>query len=109
MTPSTMRAAAALAVMGALALAAPAEARWFKGPVEKACLKSGRDAATPQMCQCIQRVADAVLDRTDQRLAASFFRDPHLAQEVRQSDLRGHAEFWQRYKVFGAAAERNCG
>lgn len=83
---------------------APAEA----GRIERACLGSGRDAASRPLCDCIQRVADATLKRRDQRLAARFFRDPHRAQVVRQSDRRSHAAFWDRYRRFGAAAESHC-
>lgn len=78
------------------------------GPIEKACVQSGRAAATSELCGCVQRAADATLGRSDQRLAAGFFKDPHRAQTVRQSDRRGHEEFWQRYKAFGATAEANC-
>ena len=78
------------------------------GPIEKACVETGRSGATAQRCDCIQRVADSVLDRGEQRRAASFFEDPHRAQELRQSDRASDGAFWQRYKYFGAAAETNC-
>ena len=99
----------AAALLGAMVLAGTAGAWPGGGPIERACNKVERAAATPQMCDCIQRVADAVLKRGDQRLAARFFDDPHRAQEVRQSDRARDASFWQRYKYFGAAAELNCG
>ncbi len=76
--------------------------------IAKACLKAARPAATPALCSCIQRVADRTLTRRDQRLAAGFFRNPHRAQVIRQSGRRAHADFWQRYKAFGAAAEDSC-
>lgn len=44
----------------------------------------------------------------DQRLAATFFSDPHRAQEVRQSRRRQHEAFWERYENFGVAAETFC-
>lgn len=78
------------------------------GPISRACLTSGRKAANHGLCNCIQYVADAALTRSDQRLAAKFFRDPHMAQEIRQSDRANHEAFWQRYKVFGAKAEAAC-
>ncbi|TNF23288.1 MAG: hypothetical protein EP318_00945 [Rhodobacteraceae bacterium] len=78
------------------------------GPISRACLSSGRKAATFNLCNCIQSVADAALTRADQRLAARFFRDPHQAQEVRQSDRASHEAFWKRYKLFGAQAEAAC-
>ena len=101
------RATLAAVLLGALTLTGPAAA-WPGGPIERACLKAGRDGATRQRCDCIQRVADAVLKRGDQRMAARFFDDPHRAQEVRQSDRARDASFWQRYKYFGATAELNC-
>lgn len=83
---------------------APADA----GVLDRACMTSGRKAANSQLCKCIQFVADQALTRSDQRLAATFFRDPHKAQVIRQSDRRSHEEFWQRYKAFGAKAESMC-
>ncbi len=76
--------------------------------IRKACLKAARPAATAQLCRCIQQVADKRLKRKDQKLAASFFKDPHKAQEIRQSDNSNHEAFWTRYKAFGAAAEESC-
>ncbi len=78
------------------------------GPIERACLQSGRQAATPALCGCIQRAADQTLSRSDQARAATFFRDPHRAQEVRQSKRADDNEFWRRYRAFGAAAESTC-
>ncbi|MBZ0129311.1 MAG: hypothetical protein K8F59_09360 [Rhodobacteraceae bacterium] len=76
--------------------------------IGNACLKSGRPGASRELCGCIQTVADLYLSRKDQKLAATFFKDPHRAQEVRQSDRRSDEAFWQRYKAFGAAAEDGC-
>lgn len=78
------------------------------GAISRACLSSGRKAANSGLCNCIQSVADAALTGSDQRLAARFFRDPHQAQEIRQSDRASHEAFWQRYKVFGSKAEQAC-
>ncbi|MEZ5911563.1 MAG: hypothetical protein R3D84_04440 [Paracoccaceae bacterium] len=80
----------------------------FAGPIEKACLKSGRDVASPSLCGCIQQVADMTLNASDQRLAAKFFRDPDMAQEVRMSDRSSHEAFWLRYTGFGEAAQELC-
>lgn len=77
--------------------------------IQKACLKAGRAAATRALCSCIQDVADKRLKSNDQRLAATFFKDPHKAQVIRQSDRKSHEIFWQKYKAFGAAAEAECG
>ncbi|WP_241524019.1 hypothetical protein [Oceaniglobus indicus] len=78
------------------------------GTIERACLKSDRRAATRSTCGCIQQVADLTLDRRDQRMAARFFRDPHRAQEVRQSSRSNDEQFWRRYKQFGSTAEAYC-
>jgi len=77
--------------------------------IRKACLKAGRASASRALCSCIQQVADTRLNRKDQKLAATFFKDPHRAQEIRQSDNYSHEVFWTRYKAFGAAAEKSCG
>lgn len=78
------------------------------GPIEAACARSERGALNPSLCNCIQQVADITLDGRDQRLAARFFRDPHMAQEVRQSDRASDEVFWHRYRAFGSAAESYC-
>ena len=80
----------------------------FAGPIERACLKSDRRAVSRPLCNCVQQVADLTLDSGDQRLAATFFSDPHRAQVIRQSDNSGHERFWKRYKQFGANAESYC-
>lgn len=90
-----------------VALALPASSA-LAGPIENACLASGRQAASPQLCGCIQAAANAVLDRRDQRRAAEFFRDPHRAQVVRMSKTAEDNAFWARYREFGALAERRC-
>ena len=91
--------------LGGLALASvPASA----AAIERACLKSERGAGQRGLCGCIQDAANLTLTQSDQRLAATFFADPHRAQEVRQSSRRHHEAFWERYKNFGAAAESFC-
>ncbi|SIO54446.1 hypothetical protein SAMN05444722_3364 [Rhodovulum sp. ES.010] len=96
----TLALAAALAV-----LSLPAQA----GPIERACLSSDRPGTSRGLCGCIQNAADLTLTRGDQRQAARFFRDPHQAQVIRQSDRRRDADFWQRYKRFGDTAAAYCG
>lgn len=98
----------AVTIAAAIAAGLSGGAAEAAGPIERACNRGGQQAASPQLCGCIQRVADATLKRGEQRMAASFFRDPHRAQEIRQSDDGSHAAFWQRYKFFGAAAETHC-
>ncbi len=104
MTRTTLLAAALAALLAGFG-AEPAAA----GPISSACLASGRAQATPQLCGCIQSVADQTLSRADQRAAAKFFRDPHQAQEVRQSSRPRDEAFWLRYRDFGATAEAYCG
>jgi len=96
--------AAALVAAVPLTLPAPAEA----GQIARACTASDRAAGDRRLCGCIQAVADQLLTRRDQRLAASFFADPHRAQEVRMSDSPADDRFWQRYRRFGAYAARTC-
>jgi hypothetical protein len=95
----------ALAAGGLILTPGPARA----DRIERACLNSDRAAATPQLCGCIQRVADQILTRSDQRLAAKFFADPQRAQDIRQSDSESHEQFWQRYRAFGSTAANVCG
>ncbi len=78
------------------------------GPIQKACQQSDRKKATRSLCGCIQSVADRELSGSDQRLAVKFFKDPHHAQEIRQSDRASHEVFWKKYKGFVASAERQC-
>ncbi|MCP3972138.1 MAG: hypothetical protein GY717_17800 [Rhodobacteraceae bacterium] len=95
----------AIAAVLTLAAGAAVEA----GTIERACLKSDRTAANRALCGCIQDVADFTLSGTEQRLAAKFFKDPHMAQEIRQSDRQSHEVFWKKYKTFGRTAETYCG
>ena len=78
------------------------------GKIERACNNSDRNASRA-VCSCIQKVADIKLTRTDQSLAAKFFKDPQLAQDTRQSDDTAKEKFWKRYKAFGAKAAQVCG
>jgi hypothetical protein len=77
------------------------------GKIERACNKSERSVSR-STCSCIQNVADARLSRTDQSLAAKFFKDPQMAQDTRQSDNRSKEAFWKRYKSFGSEAAKHC-
>ena len=96
----------ALGLAAALLLAAGGTAS--AGVIERACMKSDRPAANRSLCGCIQSVADATLTRGEQRRAAKFFSDPHMAQVVRQSDVATDEMFWKRYKAFGATASNYC-
>jgi hypothetical protein len=79
------------------------------GAIDKACLKGGRANGNRALCGCIQQVADTTLSRSDQRKAAVFFKDPHKAQDVRQSSRSSDEAFWLRYKNFAVTAEAYCG
>jgi len=94
-----------LSTLFVIAITMPAQS----GVIERACLTADRSAASVQLCGCIQSVADQTLRNAEQRKAARFFRDPHEAQEVRQSSRQSDRQFWDRYKAFGAAAETYCG
>ena len=78
------------------------------GPIERACLRSDRDAASRSVCACIQQVADMTLRGGDQRRAARFFSDPDMAHETWMSKRPADDAFWERYKNFGATAEAYC-
>ena len=95
-------------VVVAAAFVAMSSSTAYAGVIERACLKSNRPAASKTLCGCIQSVADKTLNNKDQRLAARFFQNPHMAQEIRQSDNRSHEVFWQKYKTFGATAQSRC-
>ena len=78
------------------------------GPIENACLQSNRNAANPTLCSCIQQVADVTLGGSDQRLAATFFRDPERAQKIHMSQNARDDAFWSRYVSFGQQAQMAC-
>lgn len=78
------------------------------GAIERACMRSDRKAASRSLCRCIQKAARGTLSSSDQRLAASFFKDPDKSQEIRQSDRGSHEVFWKRYKEFGDRAREMC-
>lgn len=76
--------------------------------IKNACMVSDRSGGNYALCGCIQDAANRTLTPRDQRLAATFFADPHRAQEVRQSSRRSDERFWERYRNFGSAAESFC-
>ena len=78
------------------------------GEIGKACIAADRSAANSRLCSCVQRAANATLNGSDQIRAATFFANPELAQETRQSG--GSAgRFWDRYKRFTESARQSCG
>ena len=78
------------------------------GEIGKACIAADRSAATARLCSCVQAAANRHLNGRDQELAATFFAEPDLAQEIRARDDRASEAFWQRYKDFSRTAERSC-
>jgi hypothetical protein len=48
------------------------------------------------------------LQNTDQRRAAKFFTNPDKAHAAWMSKSSRDDAFWDRYKQFGAYAERYC-
>lgn len=80
----------------------------FAGPIESACNRSDRQAASRSLCDCIDKVADMTLRGSDQKRVASFFKDPDKAQDVKMSKRDSDDAFWDRYQVFTTQAEAYC-
>ncbi|WP_424984434.1 hypothetical protein [Microbulbifer sp. S227A] len=100
---------AVLLCAGTITWAAPEPVFAASGVIERACRTSGRSSATPRLCGCIQGVANGSLSRSERKRAAKLFRDPHMAQEIRQSDRRSDETFWKNYRAFGERARKSCG
>ncbi|SFD49503.1 hypothetical protein SAMN04488523_101146 [Sulfitobacter brevis] len=79
-----------------------------QGPISNACMAGGRKDATRARCGCIQAVADRSMSNSEQRRGAKFFKDPHQAQETRQSSRPGDETFWLNWKEFGNSASTLC-
>lgn len=79
------------------------------GPISKACLQSDRKKRSRQLCSCIQAAADKTLSRSDQRRSVAFYKDPHLAQQIRTSDRPQDEKFWDDYAAYAREAQRMCG
>jgi len=92
---------------GTLGILAPAGAE--AGAIERACRQSDRTAASPGLCNCIQKVANRSLTPSERKTVSKWFGDPHQAQVVRQSSSRNDERLWERYKLFGEHAARTCG
>ena len=97
-------------IAGALATAAACGggAPSGSGDISQACIAADRRAASPAVCSCIQQVANQSLSGRDQARAATFFAEPQLAQDTRQSDNRGDERFWLRYRAFSDLATQIC-
>ncbi|MAC80144.1 MAG: hypothetical protein CML66_18995 [Rhodobacteraceae bacterium] len=79
------------------------------GPINRACMDSGRRGASSALCSCLDRVSKDTLTRSDRRKAARFFADPQKAQDMRQSDRPKDEAFWKRYQHFTDKAADMCG
>ncbi|MBR2574588.1 MAG: arginine transporter [Loktanella sp.] len=95
-------------VMGAVATLAACGGGRVSGDISSACMNAGRVAASPQLCSCVQQVANQSLSDRDQARAAAFFADPQRAQDTRQSDNRSDEAFWLRYRAFADLATQVC-
>jgi len=104
MMKNSLRLAAAVAVFVPLMSGAASA-----GAIERACMGSDRQAANRSLCGCIQQVADTTLQGSDQRRAATFFKDPEKAHTAWMSKSASDDAFWNRYKNFGATAAASCG
>jgi len=78
------------------------------GPINSACMSSDRKARSQTLCGCIQAVADQTLSGAQQYRAVQFYGNPHLAQEVRQSDNSRDEQFWDAYVEYGKRANATC-
>ena len=79
------------------------------GPISRACLAADRDAATTQLCNCVQGVANAELSSADRGRLERFFKDPEFAHSIRISDTEANDDFWRRYQAFVSTARSTCG
>ncbi len=102
MKPTFLAAAIASTVIALATSAGAAQS------IERACLQSGSPASSRALCGCIQDAANLTLAPAEQKLAASFFRDPAKAEEIRQSTRRTHRKFWERYKAYVETAGTFC-
>jgi len=79
-----------------------------RGPIRTACLQSTRERKSSRLCGCIQSVADQTLTHAQQRRSVAFYSNPHLAQDVRQSDRGSDERFWEAYSDYAERAEGIC-
>lgn len=86
----------------------PGGAPMASGPISDACLSSDRKARSRALCGCIQAVANQTLTGAEQRRAVGFYRDPHQAQDIRQSKRPVDERFWRAYTNYANRAEQIC-
>lgn len=97
-------------ILGAFAtvVACGGGGRGASGEISEACLEANRRAATPELCSCVQQVANQSLSNSDQTRAAVFFSEPQLAQDTRQSNRSSDERFWLHYRAFSNLAAQIC-
>ncbi len=78
------------------------------GPLSTACMQSDRTARSRALCGCIQAVANETLSGAEQRRAVQFYKNPQMAQDIRQSSRPADQRFWQAYRAYGDRAEQVC-
>ncbi len=83
--------------------------RGATGEISRACLAADRDAANPQLCGCVQSVANQTLSQRDRSRVADFMANPEVANDTRRSDTRADEAFWDRYRAFIDASRQACG
>lgn len=91
-----------------LAMASTHSAEASTGQIKRACIASDRSGATRQRCNCIQRVANDALSRSDRKTVAKWFTDPGQAQRVKMSKSAHDDALWDRYEAFGQLAQAIC-
>ncbi|XDA97671.1 lipoprotein [Sulfitobacter sp. LCG007] len=104
----TLGIVAALSACGGRKNASVPTTLFETGPIYSACLKLNKREASRERCGCVQAVADMSLSGGEQRKGAKLFKDPHRAQEVRQSDRSSDERFWLKWRAFGEQSERYC-
>jgi len=67
------------------------------GAVSRACLAADRSSASPRLCSCVQRVANAELSNADRSRLVRFFGDPEFAHAIRISDTPANDAFWRPF------------
>ena len=78
------------------------------GAVERACMKSGKQAANSSLCKCIDASARTTLSMSDQNLAGRLIRRPELVERIKDSDRPTNEKFWKEYMEFIKVAESRC-
>jgi hypothetical protein len=78
------------------------------GVISSACMASDRKARSRQLCGCVQAVADQHMSNSDQARAVKFYKDPQMAQDIRQSDRASDERFWEAYSNYAKQADATC-